>query len=373
MASKRDYYEILGVSKGASADEIKSAYRKLARKHHPDIDKSSGADIRFKEIGEAYQVLSDPQKKGAYDQFGHSAFAPGGGFGGQGSPFRGAGGWQQYSWSTGGGNPNLGPERARTWSTTFDLHPRALAGLNLSVTYFDIDYTDRVAQPVNNGALGALTNPAVQEFIDYAPSAAQQAAVIDRAARGLRNSTGAPYDPSKVVAIINNIPVNAAHQRIHGVDLGGTYRIPLTTGDIVLSGQASWLSSRQRNTQTLPAFELAGTNYNPPHFRSRAGVTGHLGRITAALFANYIGPIVDENASPPAKGGDMTTLDVSLMWKTPDSTGPFKGLELGLFVQNIANAKPPYLAPFSDNTINYDSTNYSPLGRFVSLSLRKAW
>lgn len=106
MATKRDYYEILGVAKGASADEIKSAYRQLARKHHPDIDKSAGADIRFKELGEAYQVLSDPQKKQSYDQFGHAAFDRGAG---GGNPF---GGGQQYSWSSGGnpfggGNPNV--------------------------------------------------------------------------------------------------------------------------------------------------------------------------------------------------------------------------------------------------------------------------
>lgn len=100
--AKRDYYEVLGVAKGASADEIKSAYRKLARKHHPDIDKSAGAAERFKEIGEAYQVLSDPQKKGAYDQFGHAAFDRGAGGGAGGNPF--GGGWQQYSWSS-GGNP----------------------------------------------------------------------------------------------------------------------------------------------------------------------------------------------------------------------------------------------------------------------------
>ncbi len=109
MATKRDYYEILGVNKAASAEEIKSAYRKLARRHHPDIDKTAGANERFKEIGEAYQVLSDTQKKQAYDQFGHEAFSRGVGGGGGGgfNPFGGGGGWQTYNWTSGGGSPNM--------------------------------------------------------------------------------------------------------------------------------------------------------------------------------------------------------------------------------------------------------------------------
>lgn len=107
MATKRDYYEILGVSKSASADELKKAYRSMARKHHPDVDKSAGAEEKFKEINEAYQVLSDSQKKSAYDQYGHSAFEQGG-MGGAGGPFGGGfggrqGGYQTYTWSSGGG------------------------------------------------------------------------------------------------------------------------------------------------------------------------------------------------------------------------------------------------------------------------------
>lgn len=100
MATKRDYYEILGVGKNAAADEVKKAYRIKARKHHPDIDKSPGAEEKFKEINEAYQVLSDPQKKSAYDEFGHSAFQPGGGFGGAGAGP--GGGFRTYTWT---GNP----------------------------------------------------------------------------------------------------------------------------------------------------------------------------------------------------------------------------------------------------------------------------
>lgn len=75
---ERDYYEILGVPRNATLEEIKRAYRRLALKHHPDRDKSPGAEERFKKINEAYEVLSDPKKRQIYDQFGRSAFQPGG-------------------------------------------------------------------------------------------------------------------------------------------------------------------------------------------------------------------------------------------------------------------------------------------------------
>lgn len=111
-AAKSDYYDILGVSKTATQEEIKKAYRKQALEWHPDRhkDDKEAAEKRFKEVNEAYQILSDSQKRSAYDQYGHAAFTPGGGspfsggFGGQGNPFT----YTYYSSGGQQGNPFAG-------------------------------------------------------------------------------------------------------------------------------------------------------------------------------------------------------------------------------------------------------------------------
>lgn len=130
MSMAKDYYETLGVSKSATAQELKQAYRKMALQYHPDRNKSKEADAKFKEINHAYEVLSDPQKRQTYDQFGAAAFdssAGSGPFSGQGNPF---GGQQSgrygpftYSYSTGGDGADFGG-----FSDPFDIFEQFFGG-----------------------------------------------------------------------------------------------------------------------------------------------------------------------------------------------------------------------------------------------------
>ena len=129
MSTKRDYYDILGVTKSASASDLKSAYRKLALKWHPDRNKESGAEAKFKEINEAYEVLSNSEKKAKYDQFGHAAFDPSAGFGGGGGQSYRQGPFT-YTYSSGGFEDMFGGAGQQGFNDPFNIFESFFGGQN---------------------------------------------------------------------------------------------------------------------------------------------------------------------------------------------------------------------------------------------------
>jgi len=130
MAAKRDFYDVLGVAKNASAAELKRAYRQLALKYHPDKNKASDAEAKFKEVNEAYEILSDSEKKAAYDQFGHAAFSAGGGAGPFGQTRRS--GPFTYTYTTSrpgfGSSARGGPASGWDFSDPFEIFEQFFGG-----------------------------------------------------------------------------------------------------------------------------------------------------------------------------------------------------------------------------------------------------
>lgn len=269
-----------------------------------------------------------------------------------------------------GGNPDLDPERARTSSVSLAYHPRAVDGLEAELTWFQVDYRDRVIQPLANPSQ-ALSNPIYAPFVQRDPSAAAQASLI-AGANAFYNFIGRPYDPADVAAIIRTEYANVAQQDIRGVDLSGSYRLAFASGTLTLRGSTSWLDSTQQTVPGQAPFDLSGTLFNPPKLSSRVGGVWSRGGLSASMFGNYRGGVT--NRLEDVKSASFTTLDATVRYATGDGGDLWSGMEFALSIDNALDRDPPlyqvasplYVAP-------YDSTNYSPIGRFVSLAISKRW
>jgi outer membrane receptor protein involved in Fe transport len=272
-----------------------------------------------------------------------------------------------------GSAPNLKPERATSWSTTVELKPRSVPGLQFQATYFHIDFRDRIAKPLST-ALSALYNPLYNDLITYNPSAAQVNAAIAPLTGGLFNFTGAPLDLSGVAAIIDESTRNTERQRIHGVDLNADYRFDLGQGSrLTLTGAASYLQSKQQLAADQPLLPLAGTIFHPPHWRGRAGAVWDKNQTGLSAFVNYLGATIDNTFRTLQSVPPFVTLDLSASVRTSEKAGPLSKVELRVSALNVLNEKPHHIRSQFPETAPYDSTNESPVGRFIGASLRKVW
>lgn len=272
-----------------------------------------------------------------------------------------------------GGNPDLKPERATSWSATVDLHPRTVEGASFELSYFSTRYRDRVVTPILFLSQ-ALSNPIYAGRLTFDPSQSLVNAVV-ASADSFANVTDAPFDPENVGVFIDDRNVNAGYQKITGLDLLAAYAkdLPRAAGRISGTLNATYLKSEQQLAPGQPILPLAGILFNPPHWRGRGGLSWSKASVTLTGDLNYIGGVKDSRGEPPLHVRGMTTADLTLVIRSAAERGLLSGIDASLTVQNLFNAKPHLIATTLPSDAPYDSTNYSPVGRFIAASLRKKW
>lgn len=270
----------------------------------------------------------------------------------------------------GGGNPNLQPERAETWSTTFEVRP--IGGLRLGASYFDVDYRGRIASPLAD-VLSSLGNPAAAAFVRLNPSTADILAIVNGLPQPPTNSTGLPFNVNTVVAIVDSRLRNTAREHVRGVDLTADYLIPIGADRLQLTASASYLDADRQAAASLPVVPRSGVIFTPPNWRARIGANFERRNVQVAAFFNYVGGVEDNRLAFPGDIEPFPTVDLSARIRTTDQDGPFSGLEVRLSAINVLDHKPDRIGTSDPAAIPYDSTNQSPIGRFVSIAVTKRW
>lgn len=275
--------------------------------------------------------------------------------------------------SWGGSATVLDPERARTWTASVSYHPEAHPGLEAELSWFDIDYADRVVQPLTATAQ-SLSNPAFAEFIHYQPTEQAQAELLANYSSAFLNNSGGAYDPSKVVAIGDGHYTNARQQWIKGADLSGSYRFELGSSRLTIRGSASWLDISQQVVAGQDAYELSGNVYWPTELRARLGAVWATGGFTSSIFANFADGVINRTSlNTTERTGSFTTIDTTLRYKTADDKNSLSGLEIALYAQNVFDQAPPLHTPIAPKYVPFDSSNFSAIGRYIGVSISKHW
>ncbi len=264
-----------------------------------------------------------------------------------------------------GPDSRIGPERSKNLTLSLQLSPTR--GLDITAAWYRIDYTDRVATPIPS-LLGALDNPLYADLVTLNPSAALLGDIIAGSLLGLENSSGRPYDPATTVAFLDNRDRNIARQVYQGLDLSARYRIDLGGDEtLTLTAAGSILKSRQQILAGQAWTPLAGTLFHPARVRARGGVAYGSDRLSVAAYLSHMSGLDDNRQSTSVRVPSYTTLDLTAGLRIG------AGTEVSLAALNILDAQPEAIATAMPNETPYDTTNYSPAGRFVGVTVRQEW
>jgi len=268
-----------------------------------------------------------------------------------------------------GGNDQLGPERATIWSLGADYEPGFLSGLNLSLTYFNVSYRDRIETPGND--LLALT-PARETLLGSLvvrnPSAALVTSFLS-----LPQFTGVPESPANIRAFVDGRKVNVGRLATDGLEFSMQYRGDTGFGSINAGLSATYLFSFERSIAPgSPLIDVVDTINNPQRFRVRGNLGGTSGGFTANAFVNYGDDYVNNSVTPVQNVDAFTTVDLSLRYRVANTSGflPVRDVTFSLDVQNLFDASPPVAF---NGALAFDPQAASILGRFITVGVRTTW
>lgn len=271
----------------------------------------------------------------------------------------------------GGGNVDLEPETANTWTVGVDYRPVALPGLSLGLTAFDIKFRNRIDRPVQQNTVAALVDPTLAPFVQFispATNAADRAQIVELLAHPGTLASAAAFPPEAFAAIVDNRYVNTTTLRVRGVDVMAAYRFKVGDDDLALALNATYMADyEQRVTPTSGPRDRVGVAGFPVKFRARATADWTHDRLTLGAAFNYISHSRDVLGT---RISAQPTVDLQARLAAPDA-GPARGVAVSLTVRNLFDRAPS----FYDNPagIAYDPTNADPIGRFVALQITRAW
>lgn len=279
----------------------------------------------------------------------------------------------------GGSNPGVGPERSRSWTLGAELAPRAVPGLSLSLNYYSIRFTNRIALPssiitvVGDPAFDSIVtrDPDDQQVTDLLAGAATR---IDFSGPGFTNGNATPADVSVIVDSRVN---NTARTTTRGLDVNLRYGFQLGASRFLLAANANFIFSFDDQLRpTSPVIDALDAPYRPLDFRARAQVGWSRGSWSANLFLNHADDYRDNRGTRNLPIASFTTVDLNLAFDTGEN-GPrwLRNTRIAFSADNLFNESPPSLLPDPGSTVGlgYDPVNASGRGRFLSVQLRRAW
>ncbi len=270
-----------------------------------------------------------------------------------------------------GNMPGIGPERAKTWTTTAELKPAILPGLKLTGTYFDVRYRDRIAS-INGDIFNALISRSIYAaLLTDAPSANVVAGYY--ASPYFSNPFNIPASDVKV--IVDARVQNLAIVNEDGVDLDIDYRRPTTAGQFSVGLSATYiLHVKQAVTDLSPRAETVGTVGNPVRLRARARAGWNHGAFDIAAFANFTDGYTNQTVTPNTHVDAWTTIDLNIGYTFGQAQGRLEGLKASVAISNLFDRDPPFAnLRTSSSGIGFDGDNASPIGRSIAVQLTKSW